>query len=63
MYETIINKFVEAEVLLDNAAYEKIKKQSDSLKFTESLDSKIRPPTKRYNDIDRRYVGPVSRRL
>jgi DNA polymerase II small subunit len=37
MYETIINKFVEAEVLLDNAAYEKIKSQTDSLKFTESL--------------------------
>ncbi len=46
MYETIINKFVEAEVLLDNAAYEKIKKQSDSLKFTESLIQKLGLPRK-----------------
>ncbi len=37
MYETIINKFVEAEVLLDDTAYQKIKKQEDALKFTESL--------------------------
>lgn len=44
MYETIINKFVEAEVLLDNAAYEKIKKQYDSLKFTESLIQKLGLP-------------------
>lgn len=37
MNETIINKFVEAEVLLDDTAYEKIKKQADSMKFSESL--------------------------
>jgi DNA polymerase II small subunit len=37
MYETIINKFVEAEVLLDDTAYQKIKKQENALKFTESL--------------------------
>lgn len=37
MYETIINKFAEADVLLDDKAYEKIKKQVNSLKFSESL--------------------------
>jgi DNA polymerase II small subunit len=44
MYETIINKFVEAEVLLDDTAYQKIKKQEDALKFTESLIHRLGLP-------------------
>lgn len=37
MYEDIINKFTEAEVLIEDAAYQKIKNQKDSIKFTESI--------------------------
>ena len=37
MYENIISKFIEAEVLIDDKAYQKIKSQDNSLKFTESL--------------------------
>jgi len=37
MNGTIIDKFMEAEVLLDDSAYEKIKGQDDSIKLVESL--------------------------
>ncbi|MCE5214928.1 MAG: DNA-directed DNA polymerase II small subunit [Methanobacterium sp.] len=37
MDETIINKFADADVLIDDVAYQKINEQQDSIKFTESL--------------------------
>ncbi|MGV8144899.1 MAG: DNA-directed DNA polymerase II small subunit, partial [Methanothermobacter sp.] len=44
MYETIINKFVEAEVLIDDVAYQKIKNQDNSLKFAELLINELGLP-------------------
>lgn len=37
MYQNIIAKFVEADILIDDTAYQKIKSHEDSVKFTESL--------------------------
>lgn len=44
MYETIVNKFVEAEVLIDDVAYQKIKNQENSLKFAELLINELGLP-------------------
>lgn len=44
MYENIINKFIEAEVLIDDSAYEKITSQKDSVKFAESLIQDLKLP-------------------
>lgn len=46
MYENIINKFIEAEVLIDDSAYEKITSQKDSVKFAESLIQDLKLPRK-----------------
>lgn len=37
MQDNIINKFIEAEILIDDEAYQKINNQDDSLKCTESI--------------------------
>ncbi len=41
MTEDIILKFTEADILLDDMAYEKIRNQDDSLKFTQSIISDL----------------------
>ena len=43
MHENIITKFIDANILLDDTAYQKIKTHEDSLKFSESLIEELTP--------------------
>ena len=45
MQENIINKFIDANILLNDMAYQKIETYEDSFKLSESLIEDLAPST------------------
>ena len=45
MHENIINKFIDANILLNDTAYQKIKTYENSFKLSESLIEDLAPST------------------